>query len=124
MAEKKLLVKIDEVKEKLVHGGRVRAKILIDEETTGAKNFSFLVNTMEAGLNCNYTGEGHSHDVEHCLYVLSGRGGISVDGKIYNLEPGCAVFIPKGAMHYVFADVVEDLKYIIIYSPPGPEKEI
>lgn len=124
MAGEGYVIHVKDAKEKLAHGGSVMAKILIDEESCGAKNFSFLVNTMEAGLNCNQTGKGHTHDVEHCLFGLSGKGGISIEGKRHKVEPNVAVFVPAGARHFVWAMEETDFTYIIIYSPPGPEKEI
>jgi hypothetical protein len=33
-------------------------------------------------------------------------------------------FVPPGAMHYVWSDPEKDFTHIIIYSPPGPEKEL
>jgi len=124
MADRKLVTKVDEVKGKIAHGGSATVRILIDEERCGAKNFSFLVNTMKAGLNCNVTGTGHSHTEEHCMFGLSGSGGISVDGVKYDVQPNTAVFIPAGAMHYVWANEGRDFTYIIVYSPPGPEKQL
>ncbi|MBW1667439.1 MAG: AraC family ligand binding domain-containing protein [Deltaproteobacteria bacterium] len=124
MAEKKYVFPIDEVAEKITHGGSVRCKIVLDEESCGITRFSFLVNTMKAGLNCNQTGLGHSHEEEHCMHVLSGTGGISINEKPYNLKPGDTVYVPPGEMHYVWADPLEDFTYIIIYSPPGPEKNL
>lgn len=124
MADRKLVTKVDEVKGKIAHGGSATVRILIDEERCGAKNFSFLVNTMKAGLNCNITGTGHSHTEEHCMFGLSGSGGISVDGVKYDVQPNTAVFIPAGAMHYVWANEGRDFTYIIVYSPPGPEKQL
>ena len=82
--EKQLVFNVSEVKGKIAHGGAATVRILIDDITCGAKNFSFLVNTMTAGLNCNVTGTGHSHQGEHCMFGLSGTGGISVDGVIFN----------------------------------------
>ena len=124
MTDRQLVFKVDEVKGKIAHGGAATVRILIDEISCGAKNFSFLVNTMTAGLNCNVTGTGHSHEEEHCMFGLSGRGGISVDGVKCDVEPNTAVFIPAGAMHYVWANEEEDFTYIIVYSPPGPEKKL
>lgn len=124
MSEKQLVFKVSEVKGKIAHGGAATVRILIDEVSCGAKNFSFLVNTMTAGLNCNVTGTGHSHEEEHCMFGLSGSGGISIDGVRYVVEANTAVFIPAGAMHYVWANPGEDFTYIIVYSPPGPEKKL
>ena len=124
MEKKKYAFAMKEAVEKTTHGGSVIFRILLDEESCGAKNFSLLVNTMKAGLNCDTTGLGHKHDVEHCIYGLSGTGGIAIDGEIFKVEPNVAVFVPAGVMHYVYADPEEDFTYIIIYSPPGPEKEL
>lgn len=124
MPDKQLVFKVDEIKGKIAHGGAATVRILIDDINCGAKNFSLLVNTMTAGLNCNVTGAGHSHKEEHCMFGLSGNGGISVDGVKYDVGPNTAVFIPEGAMHYVWANEGQDFMYIIVYSPPGPEKAL
>ena len=121
---KKLVFSIKDVKEKIAHGGSAIVRVLIDEERCGARNFSFLVNTMKAGLNCNITGLGHKHDVEHCLFGLSGTGGIFIDGQRYQIKPHMMAFVPVGAMHYVWADPEQDFTYVIVYAPPGPEKEL
>jgi mannose-6-phosphate isomerase-like protein (cupin superfamily) len=124
MSKDQFYFPLDKVQEKAVHGGTVKAKIVLSEESCGVKNFSFLVNTMKAGLNCNVTGLGHSHEEEHCMFVLSGTGGISINDVRYEVKPNDTVFVPPGAMHYVWADPLEDFTYIIIYSPSGPEKNI
>ncbi len=124
MEAKLRVVHAKDVEAKPVHGGAATCKLFANPDTCGANNFSFLINRMQAGLNCDQTGLGHSHEEEHCLYALSGKGGISVDGKKYKLEPHMFVFVPAGAMHYVWAYTGEDFEYIIIYSPPGPEKNI
>ena len=124
MAKKRFVFPMKEAEGKITHGGAAVFRVLLDEQSCGAKNFSFLVNTMKAGLNCNMTGSGHSHKEEHCLYTLSGKGGISIDGEKYNLEPNTAVYVPPGAMHFMWADPDTDFTYIVIYSPPGPEKQL
>jgi mannose-6-phosphate isomerase-like protein (cupin superfamily) len=53
-----------------VTGGRGTYRILIDQETSGARHFSLLVNEMAPG----YMGKEHAHEVEHCWYILQGRG--------------------------------------------------
>ena len=124
MTTKNYLFPLKDAEEKPTHGGAAIFRILLDEEKCGAKNFSFLVNTMKAGLNCNVTGTGHSHEEEHCMYTLSGKGGIIIDGEKLNLEPNMAVYVPPGAMHFMWAEPEEDFTYIVIYSPPGPEKAL
>ena len=121
---KGLIFPVGNAVEKPTHGGAAIFRILLNEDNCGAKNFSLLVNTMKAGLNCNITDLGHKHEVEHCIFGLSGSGGIFIDGEKYQLEPNVAAFVPPGAMHYVWADPAEDFTYIVIYAPPGPEKKL
>ncbi|RJQ54750.1 MAG: cupin domain-containing protein [Desulfobacteraceae bacterium] len=124
MPARKFVHRLKEAEAKPTHGGAALFRILLDESNCGAKNFSFLVNTMKAGLNCNMTGTGHSHREEHCMFTLSGKGGIIIDGEKFDLEPNMAVFVPPGAMHFMWAEPEEDFTYIVVYSPPGPEKEL
>ena len=47
----------------------------------------------------------HRHeDGSHVLYIVSGRGTASVDGKPVALEPGLIVHIPKGIAHSIKAE--------------------
>jgi mannose-6-phosphate isomerase-like protein (cupin superfamily) len=111
----------DGVKGKLpVKGGGGNFNILIDEEISGAQHFSLLVNEMAAG----YKGNEHSHTVEHCWYVLSGTGIIRMAGQTYSIKPGDAVFAPIGMPHSVECTGKEPLRYVVVYAPPGPEKEL
>jgi mannose-6-phosphate isomerase-like protein (cupin superfamily) len=103
-----------------VEGGGGTFSILIDEEISGAQHFSLLVNEMAPG----YRGKEHSHRVEHCWYILKGRGIIRMAGKTYPIKPGDAVFAPIGTPHSVECTGDEPLRYVVIYAPPGPEKEL
>lgn len=103
-----------------VAGGGGTFRILIDEETSGAQHFSLLVNELAPG----YKGKEHSHKVEHCWYILQGKGTISMGGKVYPIKPGDAVFAPIGMVHSVECTGDEPLRYVVVYAPPGPEKEL
>ena len=94
--------------------------ILLDEETAGTKHFSLLINEMHAGIK----GLEHSHTVEHAWYILSGHGRISMEGKVYEIGPGMAVFAPAEVPHKIDVDEKEPLKYVVIYAPAGPEKQL
>ena len=99
-------------------GGRFN--ILIDRETSGAQYFSLLVNEMSPG----YKGKEHSHEVEHCWYILKGNGTIRMGGKTYPIKPGDAVFAPIGMRHTVECTGDEPLRYVVVYAPQGPETEL
>jgi mannose-6-phosphate isomerase-like protein (cupin superfamily) len=118
--EKKYVVPLKEAISGVLHGGVGTYRVLIDEETSGAKNFSLLVNTTRAGAE----GSEHAHDVEHCWYILSGKGTMYIDGNAYRIEPQTAIYTPAHVLHRMDADPEADLTYIVIYAPPGPEQEL
>jgi mannose-6-phosphate isomerase-like protein (cupin superfamily) len=124
MSTRKLAVTLEEALRGRVHGGKVDVRVLINEDTVGAKSFSLLVNTIKADDSCLQEGtQGHKHEVEHGVYCLSGRGAIVISGQSYPLLPGTAVFVPANEMHYLENhDAEQDLSYIILYVPAGEEK--
>ncbi|RKX76276.1 MAG: hypothetical protein DRP87_12370 [Spirochaetes bacterium] len=125
MKAKNLSHHIDNAIEGMTHGGTVKYRILLNEDTCGSKSFSLLVNTMKGGETCREEDtQGHKHDVEHGFYCLSGRGYVSIGGEKYSFTPGTAVFVPSGQMHYVVNEGQEDLDYIVLYVPAGEEKKL
>ncbi len=115
----KYVVPLKDAHTGVLHGKVGTYRILIDEESVGAKNYALLLNTMNAGVK----GEEHKHDVnEHCWYILSGTGTIYIEGEPYKMAPEMAVYVPADTLHRIDVDEGEDLTYIVIYAPPGPEK--
>jgi putative monooxygenase len=113
------VVRLDDAVTGALPGGAGTFRILIDEETTGAKNYALLVNTMNAGVR----GKEHKHpDNEHCWYVLSGSGTIYIEGVPHAIGPGMAVYVPADTLHRIDVAPGEDLTYVVVYAPPGPEK--
>ena len=105
-----------------LHGGAGTFRVLIDKDMGGAKHLSFLVNTSKAGA----TGKPHKHDVEHVWYVLSGSGTIFFedDEEGQRMEPNCAVYTPANTIHHHRVDPAQDMTYIVVYAPPGPEQQL
>jgi mannose-6-phosphate isomerase-like protein (cupin superfamily) len=119
--EKKYVVPLKDAVTGVLHGKAGTFRVLIDEETSGAKHFSLLVNTMKAGVE----GSEHKHeDNEHCWYILSGTGTMYIEGKPSKIGPDVAVFAPANTMHRIDVDPDEDLTYVLIYAPPGPEQNL
>lgn len=117
----KYVVPLEQADTGVLAGGEGTYRILIDQMNCGAKNYSMLINTMKAGA----TGSNHMHEhAEHCFYILSGSGKILIEGEPHALKPNCGVYVPARTMHQTIADEGEDLTYVVIYSPPGPEKEL
>ena len=68
-----------------VPGGRSMFRILLDEETVGAKQFALLINEFDPGL----TSTAHKHDTEeHAFYIISGTGLIDIEGEKISVEAG------------------------------------
>ena len=100
-----------------VPGGKSMFRILLDEESVGAKQFALLVNEFDPGL----TSKAHKHDKEeHAFYIISGTGIIRIEDEPIEVAEGDAVFVLPGKMHEVSSTGDEILKYIVIYAPPGP----
>ena len=100
-----------------VPGGKSMFRILLDEESVGAKQFALLVNEFDPGL----TSKAHKHDKEeHAFYIISGTGIIRIEDEPIEVAEGDAVFVPPGKMHEVSSTGDGILKYIVIYAPPGP----
>ncbi len=116
--EKKYVVALKDAVTGVLHGGAGTFRILIDKEGSGAEHFSCLVNTMNAGVK----GAEHKHEVEHCWYILSGRGTMYMAGRAFEIGPQMAVFAPAGMLHRIDVGPDEDLTYVVIYAPPGPEQ--
>lgn len=60
----------------------------------------------------------HRHpDGDHVLYIIAGRGRITLDGERVELRPGLVVHVPKGVAHGVTAET-GNLMFIDFAQPP------
>jgi mannose-6-phosphate isomerase-like protein (cupin superfamily) len=117
---KRRVISIEEGIKGELPGGTGKFNILLDGDMAGTKFFSLLINEMHAGIK----GVEHSHTVEHAWYILSGHGRIFMEGKVYKVGPGMAIFAPAEVPHKIEVDDQEPLKYVVVYAPPGPEKQL
>jgi mannose-6-phosphate isomerase-like protein (cupin superfamily) len=121
MPKKHHVIPIEEADTGVLYGGKGKFRILIDEKMCGAKNYSMLLNTQPSGA----VGKPHKHDdAEHSWFILEGTGKVMLEDEIYAIGPNMTVYIPPGVMHGIEADEGSTLKYIVIYSPPGPEQNL
>lgn len=72
----------------------VAGRVLIGKED-GASNF--CMRRFEIGPQ-GFTPK-HSHDWEHEIWVLEGKGEVFMDNTWQALQPGTAVFVPPNAEH-------------------------
>ena len=103
-----------------IPGGAGDFRILIDGETSGAEHFSLLVNEIRPG----YVGGYHQHEVEHGWYILQGRGAIWIGDEEHEIGPEMAVFAPARVPHKMASYGPEPLRYVVVYAPAGPEREL
>ena len=118
--EKKLVIHLKDAVTGPMQGGKGTFRIFIDEETCGAQRFSFLMNTLQGGTQAGT----HQHEEESCLYILSGRGSVSIGDDSFEKGAQTAVFVPARMMHKIDVCPGEDLTYIMVYAPPGPEEPL
>ena len=103
-----------------IPGGGGSFRILVDAELGGARHFSLLVNEIRAG----YVGSYHHHEVEHGWYILQGSGAIWIADEEYRIGPNMAVFAPADVPHKMASYGPEPLRYVVVYAPQGPEREL
>jgi mannose-6-phosphate isomerase-like protein (cupin superfamily) len=118
--ERQLAVHLKDAVTGSMQGGRGTFRIFIDEPTCGARHLSLLMNTLQGGTQT----AGHQHEEESCFYLLSGKGTISIGDQSFTVGPQTAVFVPARAVHKIDACPGEDLTYIMVYAPPGPEQHL
>jgi mannose-6-phosphate isomerase-like protein (cupin superfamily) len=51
---------------------------------------------------------------ERVYFILSGKGIVMVDGRIYDVQPNDLIYIKPGQPHSISGEI----KYLIITSPP------
>ena len=68
------------------------------------------------------TAQKHIHKMtDQMIYILQGKGSVTIDGKTVDIEPGTLLYIPKGVPHgggVGFNRTDDLLKFLLIYSPP------
>ena len=91
-----------------------RNRVLIGDKA-GAKNFSLHHGVIQPGGEAH----PHKHDFEQGIYILRGKARISIEGEdTFEVGEDTAIFFPAERIHCISAIGEEELKIIIVYSPP------
>jgi len=100
---------------------KVRAKSLLDEGTVGAKEaYVGLITALPGAKEPN-----HIHEKEALfVYILSGKGQITIAGKTYPIEKETAIYIPPAVEHFFENTGSTPVEAIQVFVPPGPEKKL
>jgi len=73
--------------------------------------------------DAGFTVPPHKHDKSvEILYVLEGKGTMTIADEHYEVHSGTAVWVPKGVEHSFVEDGSTPLLALQIYTPGGPEE--
>jgi len=90
--------------------------ILVDPTNTGETSFCVLTQTLEPGA---MVPPHHHAKAEQVLFVVSGRGAITLGDHEIEAAPGATVHVPRGTVHGISNDGEEPLTILEATSPPG-----
>ena len=109
------IVDIDDVPPVHSRGGEIR--VPISPRAVGAQHHIFGRAVLEPG---EAIGE-HVHDYgEETLFIVSGTGVLTAEGRSYSVKPGLAIFAPRGSSHAIRNDGTETLVLVFASAPPAP----
>jgi mannose-6-phosphate isomerase-like protein (cupin superfamily) len=90
--------------------------ILVDPSNTGETSFCVLTQSLDPGAMV----PPHHHErAEQVLFVMSGRGAITLGDHEVEAISGAAVHVPKGTVHSITNTGDEPLTILEATSPPG-----
>jgi putative monooxygenase len=88
-------------------------RTLLDPKVTRTSGLTLGIITYQPGCIV----EPHLHDDQEALYILRGRGKARIGDKSVRLEPGTAVYIPKGTAHSVSNSSAKPIEAVLIHAP-------
>lgn len=65
-------------------------------EPEGAPNFEMRYFSLSGAISTDW----HSHEWEHQVFVIAGKGKYKNSEKEVDLQPGYALFVPPGEQHH------------------------
>ncbi len=99
----------------LEHSERI---ILVDKDSVGAQDITFAYCRFEPNASFH---KKHVHEhAEEIMYILSGKGiGGVGDGPDEELEKGDTIWVPRGAVHWLYNPFDEPCEMLFIYTRPS-----
>ncbi len=102
-----------------LHGGALRARVLLDADGAGARHGGLAVIDGDPGLRL----PAHRHaGAAEILFVERGTGVLRIEDRAIRARPGAALYVPAGALHSYEAEGDDGLVAIQVYTPSGPER--
>ncbi|HPC28346.1 MAG TPA: cupin domain-containing protein [Candidatus Methanomethylicus sp.] len=110
-----------------VHGTKVPKpfervlKVCMSPEEGSTKDFTLIVSLISPRSSTSY----HSHDEGgELMFVVTGRGSVTVEGKDRPIGADTAIFAPLGVRHRLVNDSDETMKVICVFVPPLPPRYV
>jgi len=94
-------------------------RIFVDAQMGGAKNLTFGYARFEPRTSYH---KKHFHPhAEEVFYILSGKGigGVGTSGKEVEIVKGDTVWVPQGAVHWLYNPFDEVCEILFVYSSPS-----
>lgn len=100
-------------------GGKLRVRVLLDEQSVGARYGGLSVLEGDPDLVLSQ----HRHlEADEVLFIEEGGGVFRVGEHAFRIRAGAAIFIPQGTLHSFEGDGSTPLRAIEVYTPSGPEQ--
>ena len=99
--------------------GNWTARTVISHDS-GARQITQTVSDYAPGLSLAVV----NPKAEEVVYIASGRGKCRVNGFVYELSSGSAIFIPPGAVYNIENTGSETLRLISSCCPEDPQRHI
>jgi oxalate decarboxylase/phosphoglucose isomerase-like protein (cupin superfamily) len=118
-AQRRRFIEPKHVETQVFDWGRIQW--MSEPRVTGTERISAGIVTLDPGKGH----ARHNHPgVEEILYVLEGQGTQMIDSgteERKTVTPGIMIHIPAGVFHETMNTGGGPMKFLAIYSPPGPE---
>ena len=104
------------VKRLRMQQGKLVARPLFFHQNVKHRRFYLGLLTVRPGASM----PAHAHLEAELVYVLSGKGKVTVDGTTRSFGPGHAIHLGSGSRHSV--QILEATTVLQLYAPGGPER--
>ncbi len=96
-------------------------KVCMSPEDGSTKDFTLIVSLISPRSSTSY----HSHaEGGELMFVVTGRGRVTIEGNESPIGADTAVFAPLGVRHRLVNDSDETMKVICVFVPPLPPRYV
>ena len=96
-------------------------RILVDGNMGGAEHLTFGYAKFDP--RTSYHKKHYHPDAEEVFYIISGKGigGVGEDSEETEIVQGDTIWVPKGAVHWLYNPFEEPCEILFIYAAPSLE---